>query len=89
MENLIFAAFEEYEDVPETVPLTERPQGGAPVEVPRVGGEANPLEENVDLLGFHPERAHLLLQGVFGDFPHHNNASHLDRGIADDAAMRL
>ena len=27
----------------------------------------------------------MLLQGVYGDFPHHNDGSHLDGGIADDA----
>ena len=36
----------------------------------------------------HPERAHLLLQGVYGDFPHHNNGTHLDGGIVDDAAWQ-
>ena len=30
------------------------------------------LEKNADLLEFTPERAHILLQGVYGDFPHHN-----------------
>ena len=48
----------------------ETPRGG-PVEVTRVGGDATPPEENADLPGFTPERAHLLLQGVYGDFPHH------------------
>ena len=52
----------------------------APVEVPCVGGDATPPEENADLLGFTPERAHLLLQGVYGDFLHHKDGSHLDRG---------
>ena len=61
---------------------------GALVEVIHVGGGATPLEENVDLLGFTPERAHLLLQGVYGDLSHHNDGSHLDRGIADDAAWQ-
>ena len=32
-----------------------------------------------------PERVHLLLQGVYGEFLHHNNGSHLDEGVADDA----
>ena len=41
-------------------------------------------EENADLPGFTPERAHLLLLGVYGDFPHHNDGSYLDEGIADD-----
>ena len=61
---------------------------GAPVEVPYVGGDATPPEENADLLGFTPEHAHLLLQGVYGDLPHHNNGSHLGGGIADDAAWQ-
>ena len=53
-----------------------------------MGGDANPPEENADLLGFTLERAHLLLQGVYGDFLHHNDGSHLDRGIADDDAWQ-
>ena len=65
----------------------ETPRGG-PVEVRRVGGDDNPPEENADLLGFTPECAHLLLQGVYGDFPHHNDGSHLDGGIADDAVWQ-
>ena len=60
-------------------------EGGA-VEVTRVGGDATPPEENADLPGFTPEDAHLLLQGVYGDFPHHNDGSHLDGGFADDPA---
>ena len=50
-----------------------------------VGGDTSPPEENTDRLGFIPECAHLLLQGVYGDFPHHNDGAHLDVGIADDA----
>ena len=65
----------------------ETPQG-APVEVTRVGGDATPPEENADLLGFHPERAHLLLQGVYDDFLHHNDGLHLDVGIAHEAARQ-
>ena len=30
----------------------------------------------------------MLLQGVYGDFPHHNDGSHLDGGIADDATWQ-
>ena len=52
------------------------------------GGYANPPEENADLTGFTPERAHLLFQGVYGDFSHHNNGAHLDGGITDDAAWQ-
>ena len=44
-----------------------------------------PPEENSDLPDFAPESAHLLLQEVYGYFPHHNNGLHLDGGIADDA----
>ena len=54
-----------------------------------MGGDATPPEENADLLGFHPERAHLLAQGVYGDFPYHNEGLHLDVGIADDAACSV
>ena len=52
------------------------------------GGNSTPLEENADLPGFAPESAHLLLQGVYGDFPHHNDGLHLNRRIADDAAWQ-
>ena len=55
----------------------ETPRGD-PVEVTRVGGDTTPPEENVDLTGFTPESVHLLLQGIYGDFPHHNDRSHLD-----------
>ena len=59
---------------------------GAPLEVIRMGGDVPPPpEENADLLGFTPERAHLLLQRVYGYFLHHNNRSHLEGGAADDA----
>ena len=51
-----------------------------------MGRGATPPEDNADLPGFTPEHAHLLLQGVYGDFPHHNDGLHLDGGIADDAA---
>ena len=44
--------------------------------------------ENADLPGFHPERVHLLVQGVYGDFPHHKDGSHLDGGIEDNAAWQ-
>ena len=52
------------------------------------GGVPPPPEENADLPVFAPESAHLLLQGVYGDFPHHNDGSHLDMRIADDAAWQ-
>ena len=61
---------------------------GAPVEVTCVGGNVPPPEENADLPGFQPESAHLLLQGVYRDFPHHNDRAHLDRGIMDNAVCQ-
>ena len=66
----------------------ERPQGWPQLRSLACGGTPPPPEENADLLGFTPERAHLLLQGVYGDFLHHNNGSHLDGGIADNAAWQ-
>ena len=53
-----------------------------------MGGDATSPEENADLPGFTPERAHLLLQGVYGDFLHHNDRLHLDRGKSDGAAWQ-
>ena len=44
-----------------------------------------PPEDNADLPGFTPERAHLFLQEFYGDFLHHNDWSHLDGGVVDDA----
>ena len=44
-----------------------------------------PPEENADLNDFTPERAHLLLRGVYVDYPHNNDGSHLDRGVPDNA----
>ena len=49
-----------------------------------MGRNVPPPEENADLPGFTLERAHLLLQGVYGDFPHHKNRSHLEGGVLDD-----
>ena len=48
-----------------------------------------PPEENADLPDFTPERAHLLLQEVYGNFPHHNVGSHLDGGVADVALWKI
>ena len=45
----------------------------------------SPLEENADLPDFTLERSHLLLQGVYGYFPHQNDGSHLDERVAGDA----
>ena len=67
---------------------TERPQGGPQSRSHAWGGMPPPPEENSDLLIFHPERVHLLLQGVYGYFLHHNDGSHLDGGLADTAAWQ-
>ena len=40
-------------------------------------------KENEEGRGMDGE-THLLLQVVYGDFPHHNNRLHLDGGIADN-----
>ena len=64
---------------------TERPQGGHRWRWSAWGGTCPHPEENADLPEFTPERAHLLLQRVYGDFLHHNDGLHLDRGIADNA----
>ena len=49
------------------------------------GGGRAPLEENVALPDFTPESAHLLLQGVYGDYLYHNNRSQLDGVVADES----
>ena len=41
-------------------------------------------EDNADFTDITPERAHLLFQEVYGDFPHHNDRLHLDGLVADD-----
>ena len=50
-----------------------------------MGGALPPPEENADLSELTPKIAHLLLQEVYGDFPHHKDGLHLDGGIVDDA----
>ena len=74
--------------------MGEKERGDPPIGVPlktvRVGGGggAHPPETNAELPGFSLERAHLLLQGVYRDFPHHNDGSHLDGGVLDDAVCQ-
>ena len=62
----------------------ETPKGPT-VEVINVGGDLPLPEENADLPDFTPERVHLLLRGVYGDFPHNNDGSHLEGRVADNA----
>ena len=62
---------------------------GAHAEAVRVmGGGVPPLEENVDLLEFTPERAHILLRVVYGDCLYHTDGSYLDRVVTDDAIWK-
>ena len=64
---------------------TERPhRGGTGRGHPRGGGACPLPEENAYLPGFAPESVHMLLQGAYGYFPHHNDESHLDGEIMDD-----
>ena len=50
-----------------------------------MGGNVHPPEENADLPGFTPERAHLLLQGVYEDFLYHKDGLHLEGRVTDNA----
>ena len=51
-----------------------------------MGGEHTPpQEENAELPNFTPKSAHILLRGVYGGYPHHNDGSHMDGGITDNA----
>ena len=43
----------------------------------------------MDLKVFTPARAYLLLQEVYGNFPHHNNGTHLTGGVPDDAVWKF
>ena len=43
----------------------------------RALGAAPTTKEGANLQGFTPARAHLLLQGVYGDSPHQNDRIHL------------
>ena len=53
-----------------------------------MGGCVPPTEENADLSYFTPERAHMMLRGVYGYYLHHNDGLHLDGGVADDAILQ-
>ena len=54
---------------------------------PRFGG-VPPNEEDVDLTDFALTRAYLLFQGVYRDFPHHNNGLHLDSGVTENSRWK-
>ena len=42
----------------------------------------------MDLTDFAPDRAHLLLWEVHGDFPRHNDGTHLTGGFTNDAVWK-
>ena len=63
---------------------TERSQGGHQSKSIAWGETCPPTEVNADLPEFTPERAHMLLQEVYGNFQHHNNGEHLVEIIMDD-----
>ena len=46
-------------------------------------------EEGADLQVFTPARAHLLLQEVYLNFPHHNNKTNLSELVPDDATWKF
>ena len=50
-----------------------------------MGGDMSPMEENADLPEFTFKSTHLLLQGVYGNYLHHNDGSHLYGGVMDNA----
>ena len=52
------------------------------------GDEPPPQEKNADLPDFTPESVQLLLWGVYGDQPHHNNGSHLDQRVAENGIFK-
>ena len=64
------------------------PQGAYQLRSLAWGGAASPPEENADLPDFTPERVHLFLQEVYGDFPHHNYGSDLDGEVVDNAVWQ-
>ena len=47
-----------------------------------------PQEEHMDLTDFPPVRGNLLLEGVYGDYPHNNDWSHLEKGVLEEAAWK-
>ena len=48
-----------------------------------------PQEDGVDLTYFYPARAHLLLQEVYGYFPHYNYGLYLDGGVRKNVCDRF
>ena len=56
---------------------------------PRWRGAASSTEEGADLQGFTSSRAHMLLQEVYGDSPHHNGGTHLTGGVPYDAVWKI
>ena len=53
------------------------------------GGASPSTEEGADLQGFTPAREHLLFQEVYGDFPNHNDGTHLSGGVPENATRKI
>ena len=58
------------------------------VNIRAIVGEPPSTEEDADLQGFTPTRVHLLLQEVYGYFPHQNDGTYLSVGVLDDATWQ-
>ena len=54
-----------------------------------MGGYVLLPEDNTDLPYFTPERAHLLLKGIYRYYSHHKDGSHLDGRVTDHAIWKL
>ena len=52
------------------------------------GGAASSTEEGANLQEFTPDRSHLSLQEVYGDFPYHNDGTHLTGGSLNDVVWK-
>ena len=61
---------------------------GRTIIFPHWRGNDPPQKEDADSPKFTPEHTHLLLQGVYRNFPCHNDESHLDGGVVDDAVWQ-
>ena len=67
-----------------------RTRGDDIVQAAHVGGQpcAPSLEDGADLPEFSPSRAHLLLEGFYGDHLHHNVMAYLDGFILYNAMWK-
>ena len=76
------------------MPGTARGDGGPPTAptqhrfVRARGGASYSMEEDADLQGSTPARAHLSLWELYGELPHHNDGTRLAGGVPDDAIWK-